>query len=359
MINWSQNYPLIIFITSLNLNLKIQNLTDQNQYAVSQEHSIYEPRKKRFRLNVTVNIFFFAFTFYTTTLAGAAWLNIDPYNLENFKYGLTYSVLILFVLTCHEFGHYFAAKIHKVDVTLPYYIPFPFLFLNPFGTMGAVIKMKSPSKTRKALFDIGIAGPIAGFIASVAILIYGMTHLPPFEHIYQIHPEYQATGIPTSGFSFGPTLLYWGLSELLTSSPDVFLPPMNEMYHYPFLCVGWFGLLITALNLLPVGQLDGGHITYALLGNKHKIVARIFFGFVLGMGLLGLLGTLPLPGLEKLSSYGLFNWLVWAILIFFVIKIDHPPIYDTEPIGLGRQLWGVFALFMFVSSFTPVPFNNF
>jgi membrane-associated protease RseP (regulator of RpoE activity) len=130
---------------------------------------------------------------------------------------------------------------------------------------------------------------------------------------------------------------------------------MNEMYHYPFLCVGWFGLLVTALNLLPVGQLDGGHITYALLGSKHRIVARIFFGFTLSMGLVGLL---PLAGINFLSNYSLANWLVWALLIYFVIKVDHPPIYDPEPIGLKRRLWGWFALFMFVSSFTPVPFSG-
>lgn len=288
-------------------------------------------------------------------MAGTAWLNIDPYELSNLKYGLTYSILILFVLSCHEFGHYFAARIHKVKVTLPYYIPFPFLFLNPFGTMGAVIRMQSPSKTKKALFDIGIAGPVAGFIASLIVLIYGMTHLPPFEYIYRMHPDYAHTGIPTTGFAFGNTLLYWGLGKLLTSSPNVFLPPMNEMYHYPFLCVGWFGLLVTALNLLPVGQLDGGHITYALLGPKHRIIARVFFGFTLSMGLVGLL---PFAGINLFSNYSLANWLVWALLIYFVIRIDHPPIYDPEPIGLKRQLWGWFALFMFASSFTPVPFSG-
>ncbi len=334
-------------------------MTEINPYTYQQETPVREVPGKKFRFSVTTNILLFILTFFSTTLAGVAWLNIDPYDLENFRFGLTYSILILFVLTCHEFGHYFAARIHKVEVTLPYYIPFPFFFLNPFGTMGAVIRMRSPSKTRKALFDIGIAGPVAGFIVSAAILIYGMTHLPPFEYIYTIHPEYQMTGVPTSGFSFGPTLLYWLLGELLTSSPDVFLPPMNEMYHYPFLCVGWFGLLITALNLLPVGQLDGGHITYALLGNKHRIVARIFFGLVLAMGVVGLIGIFPLPGFERLSGYGLFNWLIWAILIFFVIKIDHPPVYDPEPMDTKRKLWGVFALFMFISSFTPVPFNNF
>jgi membrane-associated protease RseP (regulator of RpoE activity) len=315
-----------------------------------------EPPPQRVKFGYIINIILFVCTFFTTTIAGAAWLNRDPFNLSNFHYGLTYSILILFVLSSHEFGHYFAAKIHKVTVTLPYFIPFPFIFLNPFGTMGAVIKMRSPSRTRRALFDIGIAGPVAGFIVSFFILVYGMTHLPDIYYLYSIHPEYMATGIPTTGFSFGSTLLYKGLSLLLVHSPDVFLPPMNEMYHYPFLCVGWFGLLVTALNLLPVGQLDGGHIVYALFGDKHKVIARIFFSFTFSMGLLGLL---PFFGINAFENYSLFNWLVWSMLIFFVIKVDHPPIYDPEPLDLRRKLWGAFALFMFVTSFTPVPFSNF
>jgi membrane-associated protease RseP (regulator of RpoE activity) len=288
-------------------------------------------------------------------MAGVAWLNRDPADLENFRLGITYAILILGFLSFHEFGHYFAARIHKVDVTLPFYIPFP-MILNPFGTMGAVIRMRQQVNSRKALFDIGIAGPVAGFIVAAAMLIYGMTHLPPFEYIYNIHPEYQTTGVPTSGFAFGPNLLYIIFAKLFTSSPDVFLPPMNEMYHYPFLCVGWFGMFVTALNLLPVGQLDGGHIIYALFKGSSKFISRTFFGIILAMGLIGLL---PFIGIEMFAQYGLLNWLVWAVLIFFVIKIDHPPFYDPEPIGTARKLWGVFALFMFVASFTPVPFTDF
>jgi membrane-associated protease RseP (regulator of RpoE activity) len=283
------------------------------------------------------------------------WLGRDPYDFGNFTLGLTYSFLILAVLTSHEFGHYFAAKYHGVDVTLPFYIPFPFLFLNPFGTMGAVIKMRSPTHSKKALFDIGIAGPISGFIVAVIILAYGFISLPPYEYIYTIHPEYQTTGVPTEGFSFGKTLLYWAFENIFASESDKFVPPMNEMYHYPFLCVGWFGLLITALNLIPVGQLDGGHITYALLGKKHKIVAWTFFGLVLLMGLLGLL---PFLGIDIFMDYGLLNWLLWAIMMIFVIRIEHPPVYDTAKPGALRYALGLFALIMFISSFTPVPFNN-
>ena len=163
-----------------------------------------EPAPKK-RFGVWLNILLFLLTFFTTTFAGVAWLNMDPYDLTNFRYGLPYSILLLFFLSAHEFGHYFAAKYHKVKVTLPFYIPFP-LFLNPFGTMGAVIRMQSPTRSKKALFDIGIAGPIAGFIVASLLLIYGMTHLPPFEYIYRIHPEYMSTGVPTNGFAFGPNL---------------------------------------------------------------------------------------------------------------------------------------------------------
>ncbi|MCX7877395.1 MAG: site-2 protease family protein [Ignavibacteria bacterium] len=328
-------------------------MTEINPLKGYSEVYVSEPERKN-KSRPLLNVILFLLTFFTTTSAGVAWLNRDPFDLSNFRYGLTYSFLILTFLTFHEFGHYFAAKIHKVRVTLPYYIPFP-LVLNPFGTMGAVIRIKQQITSRKALFDIGIAGPVAGFVVSFAMLVYGMLTLPPFEYIYTIHPEYMQTGVPLSGFSFGYNLLYYLLGEILASSPDVFLPPMNEMYHYPFLCVGWFGLFVTALNLLPVGQLDGGHIIYALFGSKSKYIARTFFALMLFMGLLGLL---PFFGIYFLADYGLLNWLIWAALIFFVIRIEHPPFYDPEPIGTARKLWGVFALIMFILCFTPVPVSG-
>lgn len=334
-----------------------------------QEPFTLQEKPKKKGLGIKLNIILFVLTVISTLFAGVQFAERDPFNLENLPLGITYSILIITFLTFHEFGHYFAAKIHKVPVTLPYYIPFPFLFLNFFGTMGAVIRMKKQIVSRKALFDIGIAGPIAGFVAALTMLIYGMTHLPPFEYIYNIHPEYAITGVPTTGLSFGSNLMYIGLAKIFTSSPDVFLPPMNEMYHYPFLCVGWFGLLVTGLNLLPVGQLDGGHIIYALFKGKSRYIARTFFGIILAMGIIGLPsfidGSLMEIGMQRLFNftwldpYGLFNWLIWAILIFFVIKIDHPPFYDPEPLGIGRKILGFFALFMFVTTFTPVIITNF
>ncbi|MEO8210322.1 MAG: site-2 protease family protein, partial [bacterium] len=312
----------------------------------------HEKEKKESKFGVWINIFLFIFTFFTTTTAGVLWSNKDPYQLDNFSYGLTYSILILLVISTHEFGHYFAAKIHKVPVTLPYYIPFPFIELNPFGTMGAVIRMKARYYSRKALLDIGAAGPIAGWITTVIILIIGFTNLPPLEYLYNIHPEYAANGIPIGGFTFGYSILFWVFEKIFTSSPNVFMPPMNEIYHYPFLCVGWFGLFITSLNMLPVGQLDGGHISYAMFGEKHKYVAYCVFIFLI---IFGLLGLLPLAGVNV--NAGSINWLIWAALIFFVIKIKHPQTYSEseEPLDARRMLIGWLTYFIFIVSFCPIP----
>ena len=319
------------------------------------ENSEYEIKTRKKRFSYLTNIAFFLLTFFTTTLAGVAWANQDPYQLDNFTIGLTYSALILLVITTHEFGHYFAAKHHKISVTLPYYIPFPFLFLNPFGTMGAVIKMKARTQSRKSLFDVGVAGPIAGWITSLIILVIGFLTLPPVSFLYTMHPEYATQGIATTGFSFGYNIIFWIFEKIFASSPNVFMPPMNEVYHYPFLCVGWFGLLITALNMMPIGQLDGGHISYAMFGKNHKYLAYTIFGLLL---FFGLAGFLPLIGVT--FELGSVNWLIWVLLIFFLIKIKHPPIcHDIDtPLGNTRMLIGWFSYFIFVTSFCPIPFTG-
>jgi membrane-associated protease RseP (regulator of RpoE activity) len=333
----------------------MQDSKDNYNYGINEEIRINVKKSNKKRFSFLINILLFLLTFFTTTLAGAGWLNIDPYNLENFRYGLTYSILILTVITAHEFGHYIAARIHKVDVTLPYYIPFPFLFLNPFGTMGAVIKMRTRTQSRKSLFDIGSAGPIAGWIVSLAFLIIGFAALPPLDYLFKIHPEYTQTGIPTTGLTFGNNLLFIILNKIFSSASGSFIPPMNEIYHYPFLCVGWFGLLITALNMMPVGQLDGGHISYAMFGDKSKYIGYAVFYLLIFFGLLGLL---PFLGIN--FEIGSVNWLVWAVLIFFVIKIKHPPIcsdMNTE-LNLSRKITGWFTFFIFIISFCPVPITE-
>jgi membrane-associated protease RseP (regulator of RpoE activity) len=288
-------------------------------------------------------------TFFTTTIAGVFWLNKDGFELENFRLGLPYSICILFVLASHEFGHYFAARHHKVESTLPFFIPAPPVYL-PFGTLGAVIRTRSPIPTRKAMFDIGVAGPIAGFVATIIVLLLGLTNLPPKEYIYTIHPEYlQGMRAPGADLTFGNTLLYSFLSKSFATG---WVPPMDEIYHYPFLCVGWFGLLVTAMNLIPVGQLDGGHIVYAMFGQKHRIIARTAFALLLAFGLAGVLETLRIN-----VPFGWSGWLMWAAILFVVIKLDHPPITDSEPLSPNRMFVGWTALAIFILSFSPTPIN--
>jgi len=301
---------------------------------------------------IAINIILFILTFLSVTLGGVFWSNQDPYQLENFRAGLLYAVLIMSVISAHEFGHYFAARYHKIPVTLPYFIPFPFLFLNPFGTMGAVIKMKVKNQSRKSLFDIGVAGPIAGWVVSIILIVIGLMTLPSIDFIYNLHPEYKSTGIPLSGFTFGNNIVFLIIEKFIPSSQHHFIPPMNEVYHYPFLCAGWFGMLITALNMMPVGQLDGGHISYTMFGDKHKYIAYAVFGMLVFFGLTGLL---PLLNINFIP--GSTNWIVWALLIFFVIKIKHPPIcYGfEEPLGLKRTILGWFSFIIFAVSFCPIP----
>lgn len=307
---------------------------------------------KKSKPKYLLHIGLFILTFLTTTLGGVFWSGKDAYDLQNFSYGITYSILILVIISAHEFGHYFAARIHKVDVTLPFYIPFPFLFLNPFGTMGAVIRMRSRAATRKALFDIGVAGPIAGWVASIIILIIGFITLPPIDYLYQIHPDYALNGVLLKGEAFGNNIIFLLFKKILPSS-NGFLPPMNEVYHYPFLCAGWFGLFITALNMMPAGQLDGGHISYTMFGSKNStILGHIVVGILFIMGVLSLL---PLIGVN--IEIGSLNWLVWALIITFAIKIKHPPTvdHDPEPLDTTRMMIGWFTFLILILSFTPIP----
>src|SRR5260221_9442278 len=181
--------------------------------------------------------------------------------------------------------------------------------------MGAVIRIRSPIQTKKSLFDIGIAGPLAGLVPTLIILMVGFLTLPSKEYLFSIHPDYRVLDkIPDTGLTFGYSALFWGLTKLFSARS--FVPPMNEIYHYPFLCVGWFGLFITALNLIPVGQLDGGHILYALVGTKQQgIIARIFFAALI---IVGLASFIPVRFIH--FQIGTTGWLLWALILYFFIK---------------------------------------
>lgn len=329
--------------------------------------------------STTTHIVLFILTFLTCMMSGAQWAFKDASDILNWGYGFQYAVLILTFLSAHEFGHYFAAKYHKVDATLPYYIPFPIPGAINFGTFGAVIRTINPIPNRKALFDIGAAGPLAGFVVAFGFLIYGFATLPPIAFIYQIHPEYviQNGGhIPTNNLHFGDTILYWICSKLF-ANPNGWLPPMNEMYHYPFLNVGWFGLFVTSLNMLPFGQLDGGHIAYSMFGKKQHNIAKWGWRILISIGIFSLISifrelllenyanmfiiklqNILLPPLNWINTNFLFlfrfwpGWLFWALLTKFFIKLPHPEVGDNEDIGATRKVLGWLAFAILILCFS-------
>lgn len=283
----------------------------------------------------------------------------EAFDLSNYQLGLEYSISIIFILACHEFGHYFAARYHNLDVTLPYFIPVPYflLFLNPFGTMGAFIKIKSPIKTKKILFDVGAAGPIAGFIATLMVFAYGLTHLPEKNFILSIHPDYFTNPENyTGGLAFGSNILIEILKTIFVNEQNVFFPPMNEIYHYPFLCAGWFGIFITVLNLVPIGQSDGGHITYSLFNTQSKKITYIFVIFFT------LLGTVPIIFwiFEVNIVFGWVGWLIWPAIMLILNRFSvlHPSIDDNSEIGETRKIVGLIVLGFFLLGFSPTPIIN-
>ena len=319
----------------------------------------------------------FLLTFFSTTIAGVLWLNKDPFELSNFHLGIPYSASILFILACHEFGHYFASRYHHVDATLPYFLPFPpipvllQLFLN-FGTFGAVIRTKSIVPSKKAMFDIGVAGPIAGFFASLLVLSYGFLHLPSRSFILAIHPDYNfalnasasAQGV---SLAFGNTILFSGLQTLLTHPSLQFVPPLSEIYHYPFLCAGWFGLFVTALNLIPMGQFDGGHLIYAMFGKYHQRIARTSFYALIALSapslsdvllrtLLGYVYKHDVGQIIPLAQYSWAAWFIWAMIALYVVKLSHPPVADETPLNGRRMTIGWFCIAIFFLSFSLNPF---
>jgi membrane-associated protease RseP (regulator of RpoE activity) len=312
---------------------------------------------KQYKQNYPLHIALFLVTFITTTIAGVEWTTgtMGPYEFEVLAKGLPYSLSILFMLGTHEFGHFFAAVYHKVKATLPFFIPFPPVpgFFN-FGTFGAVIKTRSPVLSNKAMFDIGIAGPLAGFVACLILLVYGFLNLPGEEYILQIHPDYFTPeyGIGAVGLEFGDTILFALLRDLLTS-PGQFVPPMSEIYHYPYLCVGWFGLFVTAMNMIPVGQLDGGHIVYSMFGERtQETVASISMLILFGLGALGFAETF----LEMHLGIGWTGWLFWGFILYFFIKVKHPPVQTFEKLDSKRMVLGYISLAVLILSFSPTPF---
>ncbi len=302
---------------------------------------IVSRRKQRQRGKIWVNVFLFGLTVLSTMAAGAMLIGQDVFADVGLIFtGWQYAFAVLFILTSHEMGHYIAARRHKIDVTLPYYIP---IFLPGFnlGTMGAFIKIKSPIPNRRALLDVGVAGPLAGFVVSLFFLAYGYATLPDYEgiiaYIEQIHPWRVNSGV---NLALGKSILFALFNDWIGGGRL----PMNEVYHFPYIFAGWIGLLVTAINLIPIGQLDGGHILYSLLGQRSRAVGLLaFFGlFILNIFLL--------------VEYATPTWLLWIILIVILIGFRHPPtLNDFVELSPMRRILGWLCLIIFGVSFIPMP----
>jgi membrane-associated protease RseP (regulator of RpoE activity) len=234
--------------------------------------------------------------------------------------GVPFSFTLLLILLSHELGHFFAGRYYGIDVSYPYFIPAP----NLFGTFGAVISIRSPIPTRKALFDVGIAGPVVGFLFAVPAMMWAVATA-------KIVPDAQANAF----IHFGNPPLIWLLIRMLHPNVDpgwVLLGPVGW--------AAWVGLLATAMNLLPMWQLDGGHIVYSLTSRHQQRIS-----LVVGLALVAL-GVTCWAG-----------WALWGIILLALsLRFRHPPLMNTwEPLGASRRMWAVLALAIFVLSFTPWP----
>ncbi|MCH8317415.1 MAG: site-2 protease family protein [Bacteroidetes bacterium] len=438
-----------------------------------------------------IHLILFILTLITTTLAGSEWIhgrfffdNLGWMDWQEFLKGLQYSIPFLGILTVHEFGHYFTARFYKIKVSLPYFIPFFFGLGFSIGTFGAFIRIKSRMKHRKHLFDVGIAGPLAGFVVAIMLLFYGFTHLPPPKYIFNIHTEYILPYIEvikkenpelykkitreiiaeqkilfnviqyypelnheeqeeiaivlaiekfinnpkefktrkgllseirtvlnkfdysyivyknTGGsLALGSNLIFMFFERFVVEDPRL-IPNKYEMWHYPFLLAGYLALFFTALNLIPIGQLDGGHILYGLVGSKnHSIISPILFlilVFYAGLGLVELFDKINIFGFPiysaplywgglcvlfskvfkgfykvmlfslafmalQFSFSNLFptvkgypGWLFFALLLS-MLGVYHPPAQYEKPLNTKRKILGWISLIIFILCFTPVP----
>ena len=366
---------------------------------------------------VAIQIGLLILTLITTTLAGTEWM-LNKFiflgmTWSDFMAGFAFSIPFLSILTVHEFGHYFTARYHKIKVSLPYYIPLWLGFLPgapSIGTMGAFIRIREHINSRLKYFDVGVSGPIAGFVLALFVLYYGFSNLPDKEYIYKVHPEYK--DYPSvdeaieaaDGFviHLGGNLLF-DFFENTVADPEL-LPHPNEIIHYPIILAGYLALFFTALNLLPIGQLDGGHVLFGLFGPKrHAIISRVLFTcfiFYASLGWVtindltefstaGILDFLLSVGIYILvvyiSAYSVFKqrndrllyatillmaqflvnlftgwegyqgWLLFSVMIGRFLGVDHPPVLENRELGVGRKIIGWIALIIFILCFSPQP----
>jgi membrane-associated protease RseP (regulator of RpoE activity) len=274
------------------------------------------------RKKLLLHLILFIITFFTTVLAGALQSGVNVIEEpEKFYKGLPFSLTLMSILLAHELSHYVASRKHNVQATLPYFIPAPTLI----GTFGAFIKMKSPVTTRKALLDIGISGPLAGFIISVIVSVIGLF----LSKVVPVQETKEALGL-------GDSLLFSTLSQMILD----YQPGSQDILLHPVAFAGWIGFFVTSLNLLPIGQLDGGHIAYALFGERHAYLSKVL-----------------IPILFLLGIFLWEGWALWAIVLL-ILGLKHPPIYYSEiPLDSGRRFLGWLGFLIFIITFIPEPFK--
>jgi hypothetical protein len=297
------------------------------------------PPRRRFQAKLWKHVLLFALTLVTTTLVGALHYagfraRFDPHSLQlnwwSLAGGLWYSLPTLLILGAHEMGHYVACRYYNVDASLPYFLPLLFPTVEfQTGTLGAVIRIREAFQTRTALFDIGIAGPIAGFLVLIPTLFLGLS-------MSELLPA------PTqlSGVELGEPLLFqWSTRVVLGTAQDGY-----ALNAHPMVFAAWLGMLATALNLLPFGQLDGGHISYAVFGRASTVI------------------SVATVGTAVVMTFVTFSWFlltVMMLVMLFVLGPRHPRvIHEYEPLGPGRRRLALVALVILIICFTPVPIQR-
>jgi membrane-associated protease RseP (regulator of RpoE activity) len=308
-----------------------------------------EPRERDWRINATL----FVLTVFSVFAAGGGVFQLESPGFPEFARALasgwTFAVPLLAILVVHEFGHYIAARIHRVDASLPYFLPLPVLSL--FGTMGAVIAMRGRIRSRNALLDIGASGPLAGMAVAIPVLFIGLSLSPVLPNPAHYDQE-------------GQSLLYLALKRIVVGPiPDGF-----DVQLHPTAFAGWAGLLLTMLNLLPWGQLDGGHVAYALFGTRQDRFARLFRAALVPLFLYNL-ASLAWPIMRGQSTQTYLQasmnsvfWLLWYAVLGVVGRFSggaaHPP---TEPGELSpvRRVVAAGTLVLFVLLFMPTPFVSY
>lgn len=359
-----------------------------------------------------IHALFFILTLITTTLAGSEWVYLKSVYGEGesaltwsfFLKSTAFSIPFIGILLAHELGHLFTSFYHKVKCSLPLFIPGWLGFLGgapSIGTFGAIIRMKSFVNSRKKFFDIGVAGPLAGFVVAVMVLAYGFLTLPPAEYIYEIHPEYADPDFEVNteealNFRLGNNLLFSFMGDLLANPERI--PEMSEVIHYPFLFAGYLALFFTALNLLPIGQLDGGHVIFGLFPKRHTEISLVVFTLFLGYAGLGMISPympvdeliiwipfylaflffcyqrsgldlqtrltiiLTMAAIQYGISYlkpdwqGYQGWLLFGFLLGRVMGVRHPEVSGFRELDTKRKVIGWLAIVIFALCFSPRPF---